>query len=125
ASSNLMIKQYNQTVLGAVRDVGVAATNVQRLEKQATIGQEKQYTIRTTSDKTQASAARVLVSRVNARKATIPLLEQEAKMAENHGQQLIAEVALIKALGGGYDIPDNQLPHSKSATTHASEQTTN
>lgn len=125
AGSNLLIEQYNQAVLGAVRDVAVAATNVQGLERQAALGQEKRAAIQSTTDQARASATRGLISRVTARKAAVPLLEQKAKLAENHGQQLIAEIALIKALGGGYDITDNQLPHSKSATTHASEKTAN
>ncbi|MFC4820189.1 efflux transporter outer membrane subunit [Dokdonella ginsengisoli] len=112
-ASNTLIEQYNQAVLNAVRDVAVAATQMQGMEEQARLEQEKYLQVRQGADDAQAHRDRGLVSRVAALEAQIPLLSEEAQLADTQGKRLAAEISLIKALGGGYDLPDS--PHGDSA----------
>jgi multidrug efflux system outer membrane protein len=43
-----------------------------------------------------------LVSHVTALEAQLPVLSQRAELVDVHGRQMSGEIALIKALGGGY-----------------------
>ncbi|KVV40015.1 hypothetical protein WT27_14115 [Burkholderia territorii] len=105
AVSNTLIEQYNQAVLGAVRDVAVAATNMQNMEDQVRIEREKSRQAQIAKDEAQARAQRGLASAISAREAQIPVLSAKVQMIDVRGKRLAAEIALIKALGGGYDAP--------------------
>lgn len=105
-ASNTLIERYNQAVLDAVRDVAVAATHVQGMEEQARLEQQKYREVRVGADDADARRERGLVSRVAALEARIPLLSEEAQLADTQGKRLAAEITLIKALGGGYDLPE-------------------
>ncbi len=109
-ASNTLIEQYNQAVLNAVRDVAVAATQMQGMEEQARLEQEKYLQVRLGADDAGAHRDRGLVSRVAALEAQIPLLSEEAQLVDTQGKRLAAEISLIKALGGGYDLPDSPSP---------------
>ncbi|HUD43462.1 MAG TPA: efflux transporter outer membrane subunit [Dokdonella sp.] len=112
-TSNTLIEQYNQAVLNAVRDVAVAAAQVQGLEEQARLEQAKYRQVRIGGDDADARRARGLLSRVAALEAQIPALHEEAQLADTQGKRLAAEISLIKALGGGYDLPE--LPRDDPA----------
>ncbi|WP_175968532.1 efflux transporter outer membrane subunit [Burkholderia sp. BCC0322] len=105
AASNTLIEQYNQAVLGAVRDVAIAATNMQNMEDQARIEWEKSEQAQIGEEEAGARAQRGLASAISAREAQIPVLNAQVQMADICGKRLAAEIALIKALGGGYDTP--------------------
>jgi multidrug efflux system outer membrane protein len=110
ASSNELIEQYNQAVLNAVRDVAVAATNMQGLAEQTRLEVKKRNQIKQSIENANAHRERGLISRLGANQARIPLLKEDIQLAGTRGQSLGAEITLIKALGGGYDISPDKLP---------------
>lgn len=112
-TSNTLIEQYNQAVLNAVRDVAVAATNMQGMEEQARLEQAKYEQVRIGAADADAHRERGLVSRVAALEAQVPLLSEQAQLADTQGKRLAAEISLIKALGGGYDLPE--VPRKETA----------
>src|SRR5699024_6916229 len=110
SGSNVLIEQYNQAVLNAVRDVAVAATNMQSLAKQARLEEKSCNQVKETAESATAHMERGLISRLAARQAQIPLLQARAQLVAIQSQRLNAAINLIKALGGGYDLPPEQLP---------------
>ncbi|WP_166363627.1 efflux transporter outer membrane subunit [Pseudomonas akapageensis] len=100
--SNSLVQQYNQAVLDAVRDVAVAGSKLQGLEAQATLQQARIGNMRFNRDSAEAHYRRGLLGRVAALEANLPLLAEQSSLALLQGQRLESEVALIKALGGGY-----------------------
>ncbi|MFW2275958.1 efflux transporter outer membrane subunit [Burkholderia orbicola] len=106
ANSDTLIEQYNQAVLNAVRDVAMAATNMRDAEEQVQIEQERYVQEKIGADEMAARAQHGLASRIAAREAQIPLLTAQTQIVDIRGKSLIAEVLLIKALGGGYDAPN-------------------
>jgi multidrug efflux system outer membrane protein len=100
--SNGLVQQYNQAVLDAVRDVAVAGSKLQGLEVQETLQQARIGNMRFNRDSADAHYQRGLLNRVAALEANLPLLAEQSGLALLQGQRLESEVALIKALGGGY-----------------------
>lgn len=105
--SNTLVQQYNQAVFDAVRDVAVTGSKLQGLETEATLQQVRIGNMRFNRDSAQAHYQRGLLGRVAALEANLPLLAEQSGLALLQGQRLESEVALIKALGGGYDSSDS------------------
>lgn len=105
--SNTFVQQYNQAVLDAVRDVAVAGTKLQGLEAEATLQQARIGNFRFNRDSAQAYYQRGLLGRVAALEANLPVLVEQSSLALLQGRRLESEVALIKALGGGYHSTDS------------------
>jgi multidrug efflux system outer membrane protein len=96
------VAQYNATVASAARDVATQALGAQQVA-----GRRAQQA-------TQVDAANTLLASARARAARgvrddreslateASLIQQQDMDAELHGQALSTDVALIKALGGGY-----------------------
>lgn len=120
ASSNALIEQYNQAVLNAVRDVAIAATKMQALQKQMQLEKNKREQIRQSVDKADANMERGLASRMAARQAKIPLLKEKIQLLDTKSQSLAADISLIKALGGGYALPQDKLPPAAQSTASSS-----
>jgi outer membrane protein, multidrug efflux system len=114
-TSNTLIEQYNQAVLDAVRDVAVAATQMQSMQELARLEQKKYEEVRIAVYDADAHKERGLISRVAALEARLPLLSEEAQLADTQGKRLAAEISLIKSLGGGYDLPDAPDDHRPGA----------
>lgn len=100
--SNTLVQQYNQAVFDAVRDVAVTGSKLQGLEAEATLQQARIGNMRFNRDSAEAHYQRGLVGRVAALEANLPLLAEQSGLVLLQGQRLESEVALIKALGGGY-----------------------
>jgi multidrug efflux system outer membrane protein len=104
-AGNTLIEQYNQAVLNAVRDVATAGNQVQGLDRQVTLQRQRLAQNQIEADDAVARYRRGLTSQVSASAAELPVLAQQAELVEIRGHRLDAEVALIKALGGGYGVP--------------------
>ncbi|QJI39434.1 MdtP family multidrug efflux transporter outer membrane subunit [Pseudomonas sp. ADAK2] len=105
--SNSLVQQYNQAVLDAVRDVAVAGSKLQGLDAQEVLQQSRIGNMRFNRDSAEAHYQRGLLGRVVALEANLPLLAEHSGLVLLQGQRLESEVALIKALGGGYHSTDS------------------
>ncbi|MDB5774808.1 MAG: Outer rane component of tripartite multidrug resistance system [Herbaspirillum sp.] len=97
-----MIAEYNQTVVDAVREVAQEGVSLQGLERQ-----QAQQTLAEQADSRMLDGARRkfhagLAARDEVLDAQMALLQQQALSLQLQGRQLDTDVALIKALGGGY-----------------------
>jgi multidrug efflux system outer membrane protein len=99
---NEMIADYNQNVFNVVRDVARSGLYLQGVERQL---QQQAATAAATGALQASAQARLrqgLASRGAALGADMAVLRQQDAALQLQGQQLLAEVALVNALGGGY-----------------------
>ena len=110
--SNLLIEQYNQAVLNAVRDVAQTGSRLQALDAETALQKQRIESIAFTRDSAQAYYQRGLTSRLTALEARQPVIAEQAALLKLNGQMLSQEIALTKALGGGYraDSPVEPKP---------------
>ncbi|MYN28501.1 efflux transporter outer membrane subunit [Duganella levis] len=99
---NERIAEYNQTIIEAVRDVAQGGAQLQGIEQQIT-----QQTAATTSARAQVASAQArmdhgLANNASVLNARLALLKQQDADLYLQQIQLLAEVALTNALGGGY-----------------------
>ncbi|MGV2289484.1 MdtP family multidrug efflux transporter outer membrane subunit [Trinickia sp. YCB016] len=113
AVSNTLIEQYNQAVLDAVRDVAQTGNRLQDLDTEAQLQSQKVQAVTFVRDSAEAHYARGLDSRFTAMQARLPVIAEQASLVDINGQRLSQEIALVKALGGGYraDPPVELKPH--------------
>lgn len=103
---NEMIADYNQSVVNAVRDVAQAGVDLQGVQQQIV---HQAGTLDATAallHSAQAKFDRGLADRSSTLTSQAALLVQQDAGLQLQGQQLIAEVALVHALGGGYRDAD-------------------
>lgn len=105
AASDMTIALYNEAVLNAVRDVAQAGIRMQKIEAQIAIQDERLKSVSYLLESAQAYHRRGLADKVGAMEARLPLLLEQSKALELRRLHLIAEIALIQALGGGYNKP--------------------
>ncbi|WP_194417924.1 TolC family protein [Klebsiella variicola] len=101
-ASNILIKQYNQAVLDAVRDVAISSSQLNDLNQQRALQQLKVTAAQTTTDSARAHYQRGLLSRYAAEEARRAVLAQQLLLLDIEAQRLSTDITLIKALGGGY-----------------------
>jgi multidrug efflux system outer membrane protein len=99
---NERIAEYNQTIIEAVRDVAQGGAQLQGIEQQIT-----QQTAATASARAQVASAQArmdqgLANNASVLNARLALLKQQDADLYLQQIQLLAEVALSNALGGGY-----------------------
>jgi multidrug efflux system outer membrane protein len=99
---NILIAQYNQAVLDAVRDVAAAGSRLQEMEVERNIQGAKIDAARFAQRSAEAHYERGLADKLAALQARQPVLEERIALLELQAAQVDAEIALIKALGGGY-----------------------
>ncbi|MDB5801229.1 MAG: Outer rane component of tripartite multidrug resistance system [Rhodocyclales bacterium] len=102
STRNELIADYNQSVFNAVRDVAQAGVDMQGLDKEAQAQAVSTASVLGNLRNTQARFARGLDDNSGVLDAQIGVLEQHDLDLQLQAQRLLAEVALIKALGGGY-----------------------
>jgi outer membrane protein, multidrug efflux system len=100
--SNLLIEQYNQAVLNAVRDVAQTGSRLQALDAQAGLQKQRIESVAFTRDSVEAYYQRGLTSRLAALEARQPVIVEQVALLTLNGQMLSQQIALTKALGGGY-----------------------
>jgi multidrug efflux system outer membrane protein len=112
ATSDLIVEQYNQAVLDAVRDVAVAGSRLQALDAERELQQEKVRAMAFTQEAARASLQRGLASRLAAAHAGLPLIAERTALLMLDAQRLEQEIALTRALGGGYQSEPPKLDAS-------------
>ncbi|SBM32630.1 tripartite multidrug resistance system outer membrane protein [Klebsiella oxytoca] len=104
-ASNILIKQYNQAVLDAVRDVAISSSQLNDLNQQAALQQQKVAAAMMTTRSASAHHQRGLVSYYAAQEARRPAIAQQLLLLDIEAQRLSTDITLIKALGGDYRGP--------------------
>jgi multidrug efflux system outer membrane protein len=101
-SRNERIAEYNQAVIDAVRDVAQDGVQLQSIEQQIAQQAEATGLARAQMASAQARLDRGLADRGSVLNAQLALLRQRDADLYLQQVQLLAEVALTNALGGGY-----------------------
>ncbi len=102
SQSDILIAEYNRSVLNAVREVAQAGIELDSLNRQVGLQAEKLKAMSLTCDSAQAHYQRGLLDRISAAEAKLPLLRKQESIVELRSRQIHAEVALTTVLGGGY-----------------------
>jgi multidrug efflux system outer membrane protein len=107
-----LIEQYNQAVLNAVRDVAQTGSRLQALDAQTELQKQRIESVAFARDSVEAWYRRGLTSRLAALEARQPVIAEQVALLELNGQMLSQEIALTKALGGGYraEVPVELKP---------------
>lgn len=112
-----MISDYNQSVLNAVRDVAQAGAALQGIEKQLTQQADASRSNDELLRSAQARFKQGLANRAQMLEAEMAVLQQNDANLELQHQRVTAEIALTKALGGGYRT---EPPEAQAALAHSS-----
>ncbi len=112
AASDMAIAVYNEAVLNAVKDVAQAGIRMQKIEAQMSIQEERLKSAAFLLESATAYRGRGLADNVTAMEARLPLLLERGKALELRRLHLLAEIALIEVLGGGYwnQVPEKARP---------------
>jgi len=105
AQLDAAVAQYNAVVSDAARDVGTQALGAEQI---ATRREQQARQVRAERQLVASAQARVRQGTRDARAslaATAQWLQQEDTAISLHAQALTTDLALIKALGGGYRMP--------------------
>ncbi|WP_343219815.1 MULTISPECIES: efflux transporter outer membrane subunit [Paraburkholderia] len=110
--SNLLIEQYNQAVLNAVRDVAQTGSRLQALDAEAELQKQRIESVAFARDSVEAYYQRGLTSRLAALEARQQVIAEQLALLTLRGQMLSHEIALTKVLGGGYraEAPVELMP---------------
>ncbi|WP_072788535.1 efflux transporter outer membrane subunit [Duganella sacchari] len=99
---NERIAEYNQTIVDAVRDVAQGGAQLQGIEQQITQQSAATSSARAQLASAQARMDRGLANNNSVLNARLALLRQQDADLYLQQVQLLAEIALTNALGGGY-----------------------
>lgn len=102
SQSNVLIAQYNEAVLNAVREVAQAGIDMDGLSHQAAIQDDKLRSTGFASRSAEAHYRQGLLDKAAALEARLPLIAEQSKAVEIRSKQLHSRIALARALGGGY-----------------------
>ncbi|WP_202301739.1 efflux transporter outer membrane subunit [Dryocola clanedunensis] len=98
---DIMISQYNQAVLTAVRDVAVVGSEMQSLNEEAELQQQKITAASFTANNAAARFRRGLISKEAASTAGSQLVAEKIKQLTLNSSIVSSDIVLNKALGGG------------------------
>ncbi|PCE34464.1 MdtP family multidrug efflux transporter outer membrane subunit [Burkholderia ubonensis] len=101
-ASDLLILQYDQAVLNAVRDVAMTGSQLQDLDAEAKLQTEKIQAVKFAQDSADAHYRTGLASRLSAVEAKQAVLVERIVLLDIDGRRISQDIALAKALGGGY-----------------------
>jgi len=122
AQLDVAVAQYNQAVLEAAREVGVAVLDLQRLQQQRVLQLRALDASEQLQRRAQARLRQGLTDAAPAIASQAAVLAQRASLTALHGQQLGAQVALIQALGGGFQAASpGYAPRHAPPSQHAPE----
>lgn len=110
ATRNTLIGDYNQAVLNVVRDVAQQGASLQGLERQISEQAAAIHAGRELLRTAQARLRQGLADRTAVLAAELAVQKQQDLMLQLQNQQLQSEVALTKALGGGYQATYQAAP---------------
>jgi len=117
AQSDALIADYDQAIVDAVRDVAQGCIALDTLARQAAVQGERLDAVRFAAAGAQAHYRRGLTDRIAALEAELPVLGAREQALDLQAARIQAQVALIVALGGGYDSRSGtaeQPPHEPS-----------
>lgn len=100
-----LVAEYNEAVLAAVRDVAQEGATLQGLEQEAQAHRLALESSRKLVDSAEARMKRGLLERAGVLQAKMTLLRQQDTGLQLLDARLQTQVALVKALGGGYHAP--------------------
>ncbi len=107
--SNALVAQYNEMVFQAVKEVAQRSIEIEGLRRRAEVHAGQIQAAEKVARSAEACLKRGLTDLVAAREATLPWLHERLVSLELRGAGLHAEVALLAALGGGYDaVPEKR-----------------
>jgi multidrug efflux system outer membrane protein len=115
AAIDSAVSNYQDTVIGAARDVATQATTRAQIEAQRT---QREKQVDAALRMKRAAAARVRQGLSDSRSelmATASWIDQRDGLLQLDSAALSADIALQRALGGGYESP--ALARSSSSTT--------
>jgi multidrug efflux system outer membrane protein len=110
-----LVAKYNEAVLTAVREVAQEGATLQGLEQEAQTHGAALDASRKLVDSAEARMQRGLLERAGVLQAKMTMLRQQDTGLQLVDARLQTQVALVKALGGGY--------HAAPATASASNNT--
>jgi len=102
SQSNLLIAQYNEAIVNAVRDVAQASIELEGLQRQMTLQDGQIAAVESAAGSAEAHYRRGLLDSAAARQARLPVLVEQGKALALRTGEIHAQVALVTALGGGY-----------------------
>jgi multidrug efflux system outer membrane protein len=105
-ASNMLIEQYDQAVLDAVRDVAQTGSAIDDRDRRVHLQHQRIDALQFVSDSAAANYRTGLSDRATALKTREPLLEGRLALVKLSGDEIELSIALIKALGGGYRNDD-------------------
>jgi multidrug efflux system outer membrane protein len=97
-----LVAEYNEAVLTAVREVAQEGATLQGLEQEAQTHRQALDASRKLLDSAEARMKRGLLERAGVLQAKMTLLRQQDTGLQLADARLQTQVALVKALGGGY-----------------------
>jgi multidrug efflux system outer membrane protein len=100
-----LVAEYNEAVLAAVREVAQEGATLQGLEREAEAHRLALDASRKLVDSAEARMRRGLLERAGVLQAKMALLRQQDAGLQLLDARLQTQVALAKALGGGYRAP--------------------
>ena len=108
-AKNVLVTQYNQAIIDAVRQVAQSGVELENAGQQLTLQAERVSAAETGSADANAYAATGLVDGISALEARLPLLEEKSRFLELCLSQMRARITLTEALGGGYESKLNPI----------------
>jgi multidrug efflux system outer membrane protein len=122
SSRDELVAEYNDAVLGAVRDVAREGATLQGLEQEAQAHRQALESSRKLLDSAEARMQRGLLERAGVLQARMNLLRQQDAGLQLDDARLQVQVALVKALGGGYRAGSPATSTSAFNNTHDTAQ---
>jgi multidrug efflux system outer membrane protein len=95
--------QYNETVVGAAREVAAQALGLQQIAARRQQREQQVAAAGTLHASAAARARRGVIDERSVLTAQAQILQQKDAVATLDAQAISTQIALIKALGGGYD----------------------
>lgn len=111
--------QYDSAVVSAARDTATQALNVQQIQARRTERAAQVAATQAVQDATEARARRGLTDDRSVLAAQAQLLQQRDAATALDAQAISADIALTKALGGGYRLADPAQPDSTHSVSQA------
>jgi multidrug efflux system outer membrane protein len=102
SQEEVQIAMYNQAVVNAVADVAHTALTLNDLLRQRQLQNAKLEAVSFAHASAQAHFERGLDDRLHAMETELPVIREQEQAIILHNRQLVTEITLTMALGGGY-----------------------
>jgi outer membrane protein TolC len=109
------VDQYNQTIVGALKDISDDVIRLRSLQRQQDDAQRSVASATKSFDLAKEGFRRGLTDYVNVLIAQSQLLQAQQGLARIQAEQLEAHASLQEALGGGLVVPSNGPKESSMA----------